>query len=147
MKYFCFKCGKTTQYGLELPRFCAYCGQSFAKNSSSPKTGEQQNKFLNELKLKKNTNDIDITKDILYNADPPKDLDAEEYTENRSTNFKNIRPSFKLDLYQNKGESFGSLIDNPSQSLPQNINSETAEKSSQDILNDFQKEAGALRPK
>ena len=147
MKYFCSKCGKTTQYGIELPKFCSYCGQSFANKTSSPKIDEQRNKFLNELKLKKNINDVDVSKDILFNADPPDYIEAEEYIENKTTNFKNINPSFKLELYQNKGESFGSLIDNPSEPLNQNVDNQISQKSSKDILDNFQKEAGALRPK
>lgn len=144
MKYFCSNCGKTTQYGIELPKFCAYCGKSFS-NKPSVQAEEQKNKFLNELKLKKNTNAIDITKDILYNENPSEFIEAEEYSDNKSINFKNIKPSFKLDLYQSQKESFGSLIDNPSAPIKSENQNNVPTKTHQEILMDFQKEAGPLR--
>lgn len=133
MKYFCSNCGKTTQYGIELPKFCAYCGQSFANKSSSVKTEEQRNKFLNELKLKKNTNPIDIIEE-----------DDVEILEN-NINFKNIKPSFKVDVYQSKGESFGSLLENPSEPLQIENSNQTQSKSREEILAEFQREASSLR--
>jgi len=146
MKYFCSNCGKTTQYGIELPKFCAYCGQSFANKSASKETEDNRNRFLNELKLKKNTNEIDIKKDMLYNQNPPEYIDAEEYIENKSTNFKHLQPSFKLDIYQSKGESFGSLINNPSAPVEVNdYNIKTKTKTKEEILSEFQKEAGLSR--
>lgn len=135
MKYFCSKCGKTTQYNFELPNFCAFCGQSFANKPASIQTDEQRNKFLNELKLKKNINPIES---------------EEENTSilESNINFKKIKPSFKLDIYQNKGESFGSIIDNPSQSIESNNFEESQNKKTKEqILQEFQKEASLSRSK
>lgn len=133
MKYFCSKCGKTTQYNFELPKFCAFCGQSFANKLSSPKIDDQRNKFLNELKLKKNINPLEIEEEntpILEN----------------NINFKKIKPSFQLDIYQNKGESFGSIIDNPSQPINfTNLEESQNTKTKEQILQEFQKEAGLSR--
>jgi predicted nucleic acid-binding Zn-ribbon protein len=146
MKYFCSKCGKTTQYSFELPKFCAFCGQSFLNKSSSIEAEENRTKFLNELKLKKNINSRNIEDDILYNAEyNPTDQDSNEYKIN---NFKNIKPSFKLNIYKNQGESFGSLIDNPHKpmDIDENINHNVA-KTKQEILEEFKKEAGSLREK
>lgn len=131
MKYFCSKCGKTTEYNFELPKFCSCCGQAFA---SKPvvKQGSKTEKFLNELKLKKNVNRYD---EEVY--------DEEEIP---SIDFKKVKASFKLDLYQSKGESFGSLIDNPSQKIDfvqDNPNNE--KKTKEQILKEFQKEAGLSR--
>lgn len=131
MKYFCSKCGKTTEYNFELPKFCSCCGQAFA---SKPvvKQGSKNEKFLNELKLKKNVNRYD---EEVY--------DEEEIP---SIDFKKVKASFKLDLYQSKGESFGSLIDNPSQKIDfvqDNPNNE--KKTKEQILKEFQKEAGLSR--
>lgn len=143
MKYFCSNCGKTTQYGIELPKFCAYCGQSFLNKSSSKQTEEQKNKFLNELKLKKNTNAIDITKDILYNSEHESiENDLDEY---KVQNFKNIKPSFKLDLYQPQKESFGSLIDNPTAPIKTQNENNTIRKTTKEVLEEFEKEAGSLK--
>jgi hypothetical protein len=139
MKYFCSNCGKTTQYGIELPKFCAYCGQSFANKPASPKTEETRNKFLNELKLKKNINPIEIEEDILYNSE---DVEEGNY---KAGNFKKIKPSFKVDVYKNKGESFGSLLDNPSKPIEVNETSSINTKTKEEILAEFQKEAGSLR--
>jgi hypothetical protein len=134
MKYFCSKCGKTTQYGFELPKFCAFCGQSFASKSSSAPVEDKRNKFLNELKLKKNINSIEIS-DESYDA-----IDS-------NIDFKKIKPSFKVDVYQPKGESFGSLIDNPSSPIEINNQNNIQTKTKEEILSEFQKEAGSLRSK
>jgi hypothetical protein len=134
MKYFCSKCGKTTQYGFELPKFCAFCGQSFASQTVSPRAEEKKNKFLNELKLKKNINSAEINNE---NYD----------TVESNINFKKIKPSFKVDVYQSKGESFGSLIDNPSAPIEINNQNDVQTKTKEEILAEFQKEAGSLRSK
>jgi len=132
MKYFCSKCGKTTQYGFELPKFCAFCGQSFTSQTASAQAEEKKNKFLNELKLKKNINSVEI--------------DDENYDIVESNiNFKKIKPSFKLDVYQSKGESFGSLIDNPSAPIEINNQNSVQTKTREEILAEFQREAGSLR--
>ena len=55
MKYFCSKCGKTTEYNFELPKFCSCCGQSFASKKVATQDSKTE-RFLNELKLKKNVN-------------------------------------------------------------------------------------------
>jgi hypothetical protein len=134
MKYFCSKCGKTTQYGFELPKFCAFCGQSFASKSSSAPIEDKRNKFLNELKLKKNINSVEV--------------DDESYdTIDSNIDFKKIKPSFKVDVYQPKGESFGSLIDNPSSPIEINNQNNIQTKTKEEILSEFQKEAGSLRSK
>jgi len=134
MKYFCSKCGKTTQYGFELPKFCAFCGQSFASKSSSAPIEDKRNKFLNELKLKKNINSIEIS-------------DESYDTVESNIDFKKIKPSFKVDVYQPKGESFGSLIDNPSSPIEVNNQNNIQTKTKEEILSEFQKEAGSLRSK
>ena len=131
MKYFCSKCGKTTEYNFELPKFCSCCGQSFASKTVT-KQDSKTERFLNELKLKKNINHYD----------------EEPYVEDEIPNidFKKVKASFKLDLYQPKGESFGSIIDNPSQQVEfvqENIPGE--KKTKEQILKEFQKEAGLSR--
>lgn len=138
MKYFCSKCGKTTQYNFELPKFCSSCGQSFANKPSSLKAEEQKNKFLNELKLKKNINDSEIKENI-------EDIETENlYLEGH---FKKVKPSFRINIYQPKGESFGSLIDNPSAPIEVQNQNNIQTKTKEEILADFQKEAGSLRSK
>jgi DNA-directed RNA polymerase subunit RPC12/RpoP len=134
MKYFCSKCGKTTQYNFELPKFCSFCGQSFATKQASTEAEENRNKFLNELKLKKNINSFDLE-------------DETSYVSESNINFKQIKPSFKVDVYQNKGESLGSLLENPSKPIEMNKNSPVNTKSREKILEEFQKEAGSLRSK
>ena len=138
MKYFCSKCGKTTQYNFELPKFCSSCGQSFASKSSHIKSEDKGHKFLNELKLKKNINPIEQEDDF---------EDNEEYYANSNIDFKKIKPSFKVDVYKNKGESFGSLIENPSKPLDLPNNVQNQQKTREEILAEFQREAGSLRSK
>jgi len=132
MKYFCSKCGKTTQYNFELPKFCAFCGQSFASKPDSQQTEDSRNKFLNELKLKKNINSVEINEE---NYD----------TVESNINFKKIKPSFKVDVYQPKGESFESLIDNPSPPIEINSHNSVQTRTKEEILAEFQREAGSLR--
>jgi hypothetical protein len=139
MKYFCSKCGKTTQYSFEMPKFCAFCGQSFANKPATKQAEDKRNKFLNELKLKKKTNTINIEDDILYNSESIEEMDSKIY------DFKKIKPSFKLDIYQNKGESFGSLLENPLEPIQIENNNQAQVKSKEEILAEFQREAGSLR--
>jgi hypothetical protein len=136
MKYFCSKCGKTTQYNFELPKFCSSCGQSFASKSSPTKAEDQRNKFLNELKLKKKINPLKIQDDL---------EDAEEYYTESNIDFKKIKPSFKVDVYKNPGESFGSIIENPSKPVDIEFDTPKKTKTRQEILAEFQREAGSLR--
>lgn len=140
MKYFCSKCGKTTLYSFDLPKFCSSCGQSFSGKTiaKDQDSSEKRAKFLNELKLKKNINDY------IEDVEEQDIEDIEASTPN--INFKNVKPSFKVDIYQSKGESFGSLLDNPSQAV-QYEQSESTHKTKEEILLEFQKEAGALRSK
>ena len=129
MKYFCSKCGKTTAYNFELPKFCSACGQSFA---SIPNKPISTNEYKNELKLKENK----------YQEDDY--IDANEV--NTQINFKNIKPAFKIDIYKSNNETFGSLIDNPSKPIENNdIQFNNINKSNEEILAEFQREAGPLR--
>lgn len=139
MKYFCSKCGKTTQYSFEMPKYCAFCGQSFANKSAAQQAEDKRNKFLNELKLKKNINPINIEEDILYSSESSEESDYKIH------DFKKIKPSFKVDVYQNKGESFGSLIENPSEPIRIENEKTTQRKTKEEILAEFQKEASSLR--
>jgi hypothetical protein len=137
MKYFCSKCGKTTQYNFELPKFCAFCGQCFANKPASLETDTKRSKFLNELKLKKNIND---------NYD--NDLEEVAGTQEQNINFKSIKAKYQLNVYNNKGESFGSLIDNPSAPTEKMGNeNNNNQRTSEQILADFKKEASSVRNK
>lgn len=129
MKYFCSKCGKTTTYNLELPKFCSACGQSFASVSTK---SIPTNINKNELKFKQNK-----YKEECY-------LEANDV--NPNVNFKNIKPAFKVDIYKPTNETLGSLIDNPSKpSENNNIEFNNINRSHDEILAEFHKEAGALR--
>ena len=71
----------------------------------------------------------------------------EDYLETveSNINFKKIKPSFKVDVYQNKGESFGSLLENPSKPVQIENENQNQRKTKEEILAEFQKEAGSLR--
>lgn len=132
MKYFCAKCGKTTQYSFELPKFCSNCGESFSKKSTNNKIEAKRDNFLNELKFKK-----------INNINTPNKCD-----ENSHLNFKNVKPSFKLNIYQKESESLGQILDNPTKPLDSEKKSKnlpTNNKTDHEILEEFKKEAGALR--
>jgi hypothetical protein len=136
MKYFCSKCGKTTQYNFELPKFCSSCGQSFANKPGAVEAEDKRNKFLNELKLKKNINSLTVKEDI---------AEIEMESSYLAGHFKKIKPSFKIDVYKQKGESFGTLLENPSKPLDLSSNHPKEQKTREEILAEFQKEAGSLR--
>lgn len=136
MKYFCSKCGKTTQYNFELPKFCAFCGQSFANKLESQQSETQRSKFLNELKLKKNINQNDY-----------EDNEEDTQEENPNINFKSLKAKYKLDIYNPKGESFGALIDNPAQPMEKFNNDSYSQKTSEQILEEFKKESASIRNK
>jgi len=128
MKYFCSKCGKTTAYNLDLPKFCSACGQSFA---SMPNKSITTSIYKNELKLKENK----------YPED-----DVQNNQVNSNINFKNIKPAFTIDVYKPHNETFGSLIDNPYKPIENNdIQFNNINRSSEEILAEFQREAGSLR--
>ncbi|MEY4342222.1 MAG: hypothetical protein RL736_12 [Pseudomonadota bacterium] len=140
MKYFCSKCGKTTAYNLNLPKFCSACGQSFASTSSK---SIPTNINKNELKFKENNKPINIEDDILYNSNGH-NLDDNKYI--NPANFKNIKPAFKIDLYKPLQDTFGSLLDNPSKPLENNdLKFNNISKSNEEILAEFKQEAGSLR--
>lgn len=129
MKYFCSKCGKTTAYNLELPKFCSSCGQSFASKPSKP---IQTTIYKNELKYKENKHQEEAS------------IEASEVVPN--INFKNIKPVFTVDLYKPSNETFGTLIDNPSKPVENNNTQfNNINKSHDEILAEFQREAGSLR--
>lgn len=88
MKYFCSKCGKTTEYNFNLPKFCSQCGYEFASAKSS--------KAPAEIKLNKIN---DNTQTII-------EPDVEEDYTSPQINFKQVRPTFKVDVYRQKGRNF-----------------------------------------
>jgi DNA-directed RNA polymerase subunit RPC12/RpoP len=146
MKYFCSKCGKTTAYNLELPKFCSFCGRSFSNIQSNEAVSKETNKYLNDLKLNENINSRRVEDDILYN--PDYEHSNEIPPEINIKNFKQIKPSFKINVYKNRGESFGSLIDNPSKPVEFTDNNfNNNQKTNEQILIEFQKEAGLSRKK
>jgi hypothetical protein len=128
MKYFCSKCGKTSLYSIDLPKFCSFCGKSFA---STIQKRPDPDLYKNELKLKQN---INTDEDILSDDDNYVNID-----------FKKIKASFTLDVYKPKGETFGNLLDNPVQLTTNNFKTSSQPRSKDDILLEFKKEAGASR--
>lgn len=128
MKYFCSKCGKTSLYSLDLPKFCSFCGKSFASTVQKKPVPDL---YKNELKLKEN---INVDDDILS--------DDENYV---NIDFKKIKASFTVDVYKSKGETFGNLLENPVEPTTNNFETLPQSKSKEDILLEFQKEAGASR--
>lgn len=140
MKYFCSKCGRTTEYNLNLPKFCSQCGYEFA----SVKTSNTKSEF----KLNKINEDIQTVEDDDFN----------EENLAPAINFKKIRPNFKVDLYHSKGETLDDILDNKNGSSNHNVkintdnnqfqnNDSINKKSPESILAEFQREAGALRQK
>lgn len=125
MKYFCPKCGKTTVYNLQLPKFCSNCGSHFGVG------GKQPSETKPILPVENNREDAEVVND--------------EERLWSSMNFKTITPKFSINVYSHQGESFGSLLDNPSKPSPVANEAETIKRSSEEILSEFQREAGSSR--
>lgn len=125
MKIFCKKCGFCNNYNITPPNECIKCEFSFNSNI-----------FINTAK----NNNYEVTS-----------VPAENKKERND--FKNIKPAFKVTVYQAKSHSLSSLIDPNKEKEPQQIlapeqkayNTTSIQKSQDQILEEFKKEGSSLR--
>jgi hypothetical protein len=172
MKHFCGSCGKPTIYNIALPKFCSECGQSFSGSPSINSAVTKVKKIVEPIKPveeKKKEIDVQNKKAKLgaiggfkielnnnNNSNLDSNYDDESYSddidsENFDTSkFKNVKASFTVQNFQTKGESFEDLMTQSANSnyKPENIPNNTdyiQQRSSEDILAEFQREAGSIR--
>jgi len=172
MKHFCGSCGKPTIYNIALPKFCSQCGQSFSgspsinsaviktKKTAEPVKSIEEKKKEIDIKDKKarlgasggfkielnnnNNSNLDSNYDDESYSD---DIDSENFD---TSKFKSIKARFTVQTFQNKGESFEDLMTQSANSnyQPGNIPHNTdfiQQKSNEEILAEFQREAGSMR--
>lgn len=172
MKHFCGSCGKPTIYNIALPKFCSECGQSFSGSPSINSAVTKVKKIVEPIKsVEEKKKEIDIKDkkarlgasggfkielnnnnnsnlDSNYDEDSySDDIDSESFD---TSKFKNVKASFTVQSFQNKGESFENLIAQSASSnyKPENtpINTDfIQQRSSEEILAEFQREAGSMR--
>jgi hypothetical protein len=122
MKIFCKKCGFGTSYNGPLPNKCSKCEFEF-----------QNNAFI--INTKNNTSSIKAT--------------PESETET-SANFKNIKPAFKVTVYQSQSNTLSNLIDPNSANdrnanTPKDKSNNLVSRTSDQVLAEFQKEGSSIR--
>lgn len=125
MKIFCKKCGFCNNYNITPPDKCIKCD------------------FLFDSSILINT-----AKNNSYDPNIP----LTEYKKEKN-DFKNIKPSFKVTVYQSKSYSLASLIDpNKDKESPQILTPEQKgndmhfiQRTQDQILEEFQKEGSSLR--
>jgi hypothetical protein len=173
MKYFCPSCGKPTVYNLNIPKFCSECGVSFAPNKTAvasnlkklfpsqtfapaeakPLSAEQNERINATIKKMAPKYEASISFENTTTSQPTEDQDI-EYIDSEdfdASKFKSIKPQFKVEARRSDGVSFENLVTNgyvnnyksSDSSLDNNII--TNNRSADDILNEFQREAGTSR--
>lgn len=173
MKYFCSSCGKPTIYNLNMPKFCSECGVSFATKpnvptnlkklfpqnnvapaeakSPSPEENARINATLEKImppQYRVNILSEDTSSEQQLASDDIEYIDSEDFD---TSKFKYIKPQFKVEARRAEGVSFENLLTNgyvnnykPS-SDSFNDNAPIHNRTADDVLSDFQKEAGSLR--
>jgi hypothetical protein len=156
-----------------MPKFCSECGASFAAKpnvpnnlkklfpentvapaeakSPSPEQNARINATLENMmspQYKVNILPKETSTEQQFASDDIEYIDSEDFD---TSKFKYIKPQFKIQAQRNEGISFENLLTNgyvnnykPSNDfLDGNIPMQN--RTADDVLNDFQKEAGSLR--
>jgi hypothetical protein len=173
MKYFCPSCGKPTVYNLNIPKFCSECGVSFAANktvvasnlkklfpsqdfapaeakSPSPEQIERINATIEKMTPKYKAS-ISFENTATGQSTEDQDIEYIDSEDFDTSKFKSIKPQFKIEARRSNGVSFENLVTNgyvnnyksSDSSLDNDII--TNNRSADDILNEFQREAGTSR--
>lgn len=126
MKKYCTSCGKLAEFSVkDKPKFCAGCGKPFdlGGNLSTKEKG---------------------------NLEPAKEEALQEEREESTSGYSGNLSKLDVDIIPSKppSETLGHLIDNPA---PNTLSSEprldVPQKSREQFLEDFKREAGSLRSK
>jgi hypothetical protein len=141
LKIYCIECGNPTTYTSLKPKFCSSCGQSFEKSINKPinqKIISSQPSQLNKVVPRVNP--------ILKNEydDFEDDYDGDI---NHVPNINNLDIEFEKNI-ANKTKIGDIIGSSKSSTKREKIKSKNITKSErQKFLENFKKEAGAIRPK
>lgn len=138
LKIYCSDCGTPTNYTSNKPKFCTGCGNPFDKNIN-------QNKVI-----AKNPAPINIQKPKIQLIDQDDDDYGDESEVNHVPNIRGldceIAESYK------SGEKIGNIVgtsegSSRSRDISNKKNNKPSKLERKKFLEDFSKEAGALKPK
>lgn len=139
MKRYCLSCGSPTEYSLKKPIFCSSCGKSFEESQVVVKKTLPQQKTIAK-KFSKQIDPIDIDND----NDIDLDLDGDDVLQVPELN--QLEVEIEKDR-SNKGVKLGEIMGTgKSEERKERVKSKGKKTSKKEILENFQKEAGALRP-
>lgn len=125
LKIYCSNCGSPTEYSLKKPSFCSSCGNSFFNSVSHQKIIRPISKNIKSLEQEE---DFDNDQDI-NNVPAINKLDFDiNFEKNPVEKISDLASSAKDNPYREPGF----FVDN---------------HSAKNILEEFAKEAGAIRPK
>ena len=137
MKRYCLDCGAPTEYSLKKPVFCANCGNPFEKNNqvSQPTVQKVQ---LQKPKIAKKT--------YLPEVDIEDDQDFDDNEENITSipQISKIQVETASEI-PTRGVKLKDLMGTGENTKRNKIKTKGKKTSKKQILEDFAKEAGALR--
>lgn len=132
MKQYCIECGNPTEYSLVKPKFCSKCGQSFNQNISNA-TNKVENTKISK---------INIENEDFHESD------GDEITKIPNITSLEIE---ELSFPESKGETLGSIMNNPESENNAQIKRKKGKKISKkeqnQILGDILSEGRSLRSK
>jgi len=137
MKRYCPSCGAPTEYSLKKPTFCSSCGKSFEGSPVVVKKTLPQQKTI-ARNLPRDIDPIDAENDI------DSDLDGDDVLEVPDIN--ELKVEIEPDR-TSKGIKLGKIIGTGNtEGKKERVTSKVKKTTKKEILENFQKEAGALRP-
>jgi hypothetical protein len=138
MKRYCASCGSPTEYTVKKPLFCSSCAKPFDKIEESPTKPAAQKVLMQKKTIsnKKYTEDIDSHIDI--------DFDREE-DDISVPNISKLEVDAENETPKSKGVKIGSIIGTSSSPSKRNKQTKNSKTSKKQTLEDFAREAGALR--
>jgi hypothetical protein len=144
LKLYCSECGNPTSYTSLKPKFCSGCGNSFDKTLIN-KTSEHKSITAKFEQPRRISPKVPVKPQFEKYDDEDDDYDHEEI--NHVPNISNL--DCDIDEPRRNQVKIGDIIGsnkNPSRREKQKNKSQTKSERKK-FLEDFQKEAGALRPK
>lgn len=133
LKAYCSKCGSPTEYSLAKPKFCTNCGFSFINNTAVANKSIQAQPPVKAKKI--------INED--YDEYEDENVEVEEIKE--LPNIENL--DFDITISPSNIEKIGDLAGTSKENFLRRQEDNTTPQSDENFLENFAKEAGAIRPK
>jgi hypothetical protein len=137
LKLYCPECGNPTSYSVSKPKFCSNCGNSFEKT------------IINKIQTEKPSfNKIQPSKKVIARNEEDFDDDEDDFQE---INYVPDIKKLDCDIIESKKQNLkikdiigtADPIDNSQRNKTKKLSKTERKK----FLEEFQKEAGSLRPK